>query len=68
MALIAARLNQECHGGDSEAIGIVSLSPPLSWDFGPRQYLFGDKAALNQFNQTSRNGWDDKLNKSKSDY
>ena len=39
-------------GGDSVAIGInQSPSSPTSWDLGPCQYLFGDKSALNRFNQ-----------------
>ena len=37
-------------GGDSVAIGIVSLCP---WDVGPSQELCGDSSALNQFNQPS---------------
>ena len=37
-------------GGDSVALGIVSLFPR---DVGPSQDLCGDSSALNQFNQPS---------------
>ena len=48
----ATHLNTEIildSGGDSVALGIISLSSPTSWDLGPRQYLFGDNSALGKF-------------------
>ena len=39
--------------GGSAALGRVSIFP-TSWDFCPRQYLFGDNLALNQLNQTNQ--------------
>ena len=45
----ATHLNTEIildSGGDSVALGIISLSSPTSWDLGPRQYLFGDNWRL----------------------
>ena len=46
-------LLQNNFGGDSIAIGIVSLSSPASWDLGPRQHLFGGNSALDKTNQHS---------------
>jgi len=40
-------------GGDSVALGIVSLSL-TSWDLGPRHYLFGNSSALNKCKQAGR--------------
>lgn len=47
MALITTSLNANHSGGDSVALGRISLLPPTFWDLGPHRYLFGDKSALN---------------------